>query len=155
MKIIIILIASFVMIGCGEKVTPLSNPSMLPSIRAGFNKAITAGRCEKYLVNLTLRDVKIVIKPSEIYKGREVFRVPISPEYRNSEFDRGGYIYAAGQFFPPNVIWIPASGIPENTKESVYNEMEHLLLYKYDRNRYEKTKLHLNNNHPIFKDCTN
>lgn len=81
--------------------------------------------------------------------------VPYGTNYDGSSYDRdgatNGYVSlcAAGRFYEfESRIEVTAEGL--RTAQVVYYEMEHLVLYWNDRQRYEATKIHAAGGHPIL-----
>ena len=79
-------------------------------------------------------------------------------EYDETMYDQepgqpGGWLYAAEQVLdlPHCVFVIAESHNPQFVKESVYNGLDHLILYHNDPNRYYATRFHGNGgSHPII-----
>jgi len=76
-------------------------------------------------------------------------------QYAGTDYDQGGYIYAAGMVVSNNPL---AFVVAEHTKDFnrvsdvVRYEGEHLVLYHNDRNRYHQTKDHSGGGgHPILQ----
>lgn len=116
-------------------------------------------------------DVKVIVLPGEpSADGSPAFRVAISPgnPYHNSDWDKmkGSpekihYILAAGETVAAGTPYGDVIVIPYCTEEykdymamACGHEWEHIGLAWYDGERYEATKHHQTEGHPLIPECS-
>ncbi len=144
----------------GANVYSVSRPGsqMLNAIDAGLNELFGVARKNGYRQRLNYSDYTIFIGKADRTKDSQKRYSPDiavnAGQYANSDYDQGGFIYAAGMVvgYNPNAFLIA-----EHTKdfqrvsEVVRFEGEHLVLYHNDRRRYQQTADHSQGGgHPIL-----
>lgn len=145
----------------GANVYAVKQPSarMLDAIDDGLNDLIAVARRNGYRRKLNLSDYTIFIGKADRQRNANGNYSPDTAvgaaQYAGSDFDQGGYIYAAGMVVSNNPL---AFVIAEHTKDFgrvrdvVRYEGEHLVLYHNDRQRYMKTRDHSQGgSHPILQ----
>ena len=145
----------------GANVLAVRQPSarMLEAIDAGLDDLIAVARKNGYRRKISPGDYTIFIaKADRQMNGPNVYSPDIAvgaAQYAGTEYDVGGYIYAAGMVVSNNPL---AFVIAEHTKDFnrvsdvVRYEGEHLVLYHNDRSRYNQTKDHSQGGgHPILQ----
>lgn len=139
------------MFACGPPATAPTPPGFAPAIERGLNAAFTKARCRGYTKSLNVSDYRITTENGEMSDaGIPAIRMPCGP-YCGTEYDKGGYILAAGQFIEPNTIRVPEQSDPSLIVEY---EAEHKILRDNDRREYERTKIHTGGSgHPIIPNC--
>ena len=145
----------------GARVYAVNQPNskMLNAIDTGLTDLFAVARKNNYRSRLNYSDYTIFIAKADRTKDSAKqyspdIAVPAN-QYAGTEFDKGGYIYAAGMVMAYNPC---AFIIAEHTKEyeRVSNvaryEGEHLVLYHNDRRQYNKTADHSQGGaHPILQ----
>lgn len=145
----------------GANVYAVTRPSkaMLAAIDQGLGDLFAVARDNRYNKRLSFADYSIFIAKADRQKdSRGAYSPDISVgagQYSGTDYDQGGYIYAAGMV----VAYSPlAFVIAEHTKnfqrvtETVRYEGEHLVLYHNDRRRYNQTADHSQGgSHPILQ----
>lgn len=127
-----------------------------PAVITGINAAIAKARCAGYTQGLNPNDYRVETVKGEMYTppgpGQiplPVFRLPCGV-YCGTGFDQGGFVYAAGQFIPPNTIKLPDTA----GAQAAEFEFEHHVLYHNDRAEYQRTAIHtIESGHPIIPAC--
>ncbi|MGH9945870.1 MAG: hypothetical protein ACRD6X_01570 [Pyrinomonadaceae bacterium] len=145
----------------GANVVSVRKPSaeMLRAIDHGLDDLFAVARKNRYRRNLNYSDYTIFIANADRHKSADGTYSPAiavgAAQYAGTDYDKGGYIFAAGMVVSNNPS---AFVIAEHTKnfESVSDivryEGEHLVLYHNDRRRYEATKDHSKGGgHPILQ----
>lgn len=135
------------------------NSQTLNAIDTGLSNLFAVARKNKYAKNLNYSDYTIFIGKADRTKDSQKNYSPDiavnAAQYAGTDYDQGGYIYAAGIIigYSPNAFLIA-----EHTKdfqrvsEAVRNEGEHLVLYHNDRKRYQQTADHSQGGgHPILQ----
>jgi hypothetical protein len=145
----------------GARVYSVNRPSsqMLNAIDTGLNNLFAVARKNRYSRKLNYSDYTIFIaKADRTHDSQKRYSPGIAvgaAQYAGTEYDKGGYIYAAGMVigYNPNAFIIA-----EHTKnlqgvsEIVRYEGEHLVLYHNDRRRYQQTADHSQGGgHPILQ----
>ena len=145
----------------GANVVAVRRPSaaMLDAIDAGLTQLFAVARRNGYRRLVSPSDYTIFIANADRQRDSGGGYSPDiavgAAQYAGTEFDRGGYIYAAGMV----VSNTPASFvIAEHTRDFnrvsdvVRYEGEHLVLYHNDRRRYMETRDHSSGGaHPILQ----
>ena len=145
----------------GANIYAVSRPSatMMQAIDKGLTNLFAVARKNGYRQHLNYSDYTVFIAKADRTKNAAGEYSPDiavgAAQYAGTQYDQGGYIYAAGM-----VIYFNPSGfvIAEHTKDFnrvsdvVRYEGEHLVLYFNDRRRYEATKDHSKGGgHPILQ----
>ncbi|MBX3291936.1 MAG: hypothetical protein KF881_03480 [Acidobacteria bacterium] len=144
----------------GANVYAVRQPSrqMLAAIDKGLTELFAVARKNRYTRRLNYSEYSIYIANADRTKDSSGnyspdFAVP-ADQYAGTDFDQGGFIYAAGMVLAYNPM---AFIIAEHTRDLgrmsnvVRYEGEHLVLYHNDRRRYEATKDHSQSGaHPIL-----
>jgi hypothetical protein len=145
----------------GASIYSVSKPSaaMLTAIDQGLTDLFAVARKNNYSKRLNYSDYSIFIaNPDRTQNYAKEYSPDIAigaAQYAGTEYDKGGYIYAAGIVVALN----PCSFvIAEHTKnlqrvsDVVRFEGEHLVLYHNDRKRYLETADHSKGGgHPILQ----
>ena len=145
----------------GANVSAVKQPSeeMLEAIDDGLRDLIAVARKNRYRRKLNPSDYTIFIGKADRQKNADGNYSPDiavgAAQYAGTDYDQGGYIYAAGMIVSNNPL---AFVIAEHTKEFnrvrdvVRYEGEHLVLYHNDRRRYMQTRDHSQGgSHPILQ----
>lgn len=145
----------------GANVYAVKQPSeeMLEAIDDGLRDLIAVARKNRYRRKLNPSDYTIFIGKADRQKNATGDYSPDiavgAAQYAGTDYDQGGYIYAAGMIVSNNPL---AFVIAEHTKEFnrvrdvVRYEGEHLVLYHNDRRRYMQTRDHSQGgSHPILQ----
>lgn len=132
---------------------------MLNAIDTGLSDLFAVARKNRYRSSLNYSDYTIFVGKADRTKDSQKNYSPDiavnAAQYAGTDYDQGGYIYAAGIIigYNPNAFLIA-----EHTKdfqrvsEAVRNEGEHLVLYHNDRRRYQETADHSRGGgHPILQ----
>lgn len=145
----------------GARVYSVTRPNAqtLNAIDAGLSQLFTVAKKNRYSKSLSYSDYTIFIGKADRTKDSQKNYSPdiavAAAQYAGTDYDQGGYIYAAGIIigYNPNAFLIA-----EHTKdyhrvsEAVRNEGEHLVLYHNDRRRYQQTADHSQGGgHPILQ----
>ena len=145
----------------GANVYAVTRPSasMLAAVDQGLSDLFAVARKNRYNRRLSFADYSIFIaKADRQNDSRGAYSPDIAVgagQYSGTDYDQGGYIYAAGMV----VAYSPlAFVVAEHTKnfhrvsETVRYEGEHLVLYHNDRRRYSQTADHSQGgSHPILQ----
>src|SRR5215204_2683866 len=145
----------------GANIYSVRQPSaaMLSAIDRGLSDLFAVARKNGYNRRLNYSDYTIYIANADRNRDSAGTYSPDiavgAAQYAGTEYDKGGYIYAAGMvigFSPMSFV------IAEHTKDFnrvadvVRYEGEHLVLYHNDRRRYSETADHSRGGgHPILK----
>ena len=135
------------------------NTKMLNAIDKGLSELFTIAQKNKYQKRLSYSDYTIFIARPDRTTNRDKNYSPDiaigAAQYAGSDYDQGGFIYAAGIVIGYNPL---AFVIAEHDRdyprvsEAVRNEGEHLVLYHNDRRRYNATMDHSGGGgHPILQ----
>lgn len=145
----------------GARIYSVTRPSsqMLNAIDTGLNDLFNIAQKNGYSRKLNYSDYTIFIGKADRTKDSQGNYSPDiavgAAQYAGTDYDQGGYIYAAGMVigYNPNAFLIA-----EHTKnlqrvsEVVRYEGEHLVLYHNDRRRYQQTADHSQGGgHPILQ----
>lgn len=145
----------------GANVYAVSQPSaaMLSAIDKGLTDLFAVAKKNGYRNKLNYSDYTVFIAKADRTQnaGRE-YSPDIAigaAQYAGTEYDKGGYIYAAGMIVAFNPM---AFVIAEHTRDLnrvsdvVRFEGEHLVLYHNDRRKYQETADHSGGGgHPILQ----
>lgn len=145
----------------GARVYAVNKPSaqMLAAIDRGLTDLFAVARKNKLKKRLGYSDYTIFIARADRTtdangKYSPDFAVGAA-QYAGTEYDKGGYVYAAGMVvaFNPSAFVIAEHAKQfERVADVVRYEGEHIILYHNDRRRFEQTRTHdANNGHPILK----
>lgn len=145
----------------GTSIYSVRRPStaMLSAIDRGLSELFAVSRKNGYGRRLNYADYTVFIANADRNKNAAGQYSPDiavgAAQYAGTEYDQGGYIYAAGMvvsFSPMTFV------IAEHTKDFnrvsdvVRYEGEHLVLYYNDRQRYSQTADHSRGGgHPILQ----
>lgn len=145
----------------GAKIKAVKKPSaaMLNAIDKGLTDLFTVSRKNNYTKRLRYSDYTIYIAKADRTKDRAGNYSPDfavgAAQYAGTDFDQGGYIYAAGMVLNASSRTFV---IAEHTKnyaraaDVVRYEGEHIVLYHNDRARFNRTADHSKGGgHPILK----
>ena len=145
----------------GAMVYAVRQPSAatLDAIDQGLTDLFAVARRNRYSRRLNYTDYSVFIANADRQRDASGNYSPGiavgAAQYAGTEYDKGGYIYAAGMVIARNPM---AFVIAEHTSnlssvsEIVRYEGEHLVLYHNDRRRYEETKDHSRGGgHPILR----
>lgn len=145
----------------GANIVAVKRPSaqMLSAIDKGLTDLFAVARKNRYKRRLSYSDYTIYIAKADRQKNADGNYSPDiavgAAQYAGTEYDKGGYVYAAGMVIAFNPMTFV---IAEHTKdlnrvsEVVRFEGEHLVLYHNDRRRYSRTADHSQGGgHPILK----
>ena len=145
----------------GANVYAVKQPSeeMLEAIDDGLRDLIAVARKNRYRRKLNPSDYTIFIGKADRQKNADGKYSPDiavgAAQYAGTDYDQGGYIYAAGMIVSNNPL---AFVIAEHTKDFnrvrdvVRYEGEHLVLFHNDRRRYMQTRDHSQGgSHPILQ----
>ena len=145
----------------GANVYSVRRPSaaMLTAIDSGLSELFAAARRNGYRRMLGYASYTIFIASADrTQNSAGVYSPDIAvgaAQYAGSEYDQGGYVFAAGMVIANNPM---SFVIAEHTRdfnrvsEVVRYEGEHLILYHNDRRRYQQTADHSQGGgHPILK----
>ena len=145
----------------GARVVAVKRPSaaMLNAIDSGLTELFAAARRNGYRRLTSYGDYTIFIAKADRQKDSGGGYSPDiavgAAQYSGTDYDQGGYIYAAGMVVSNS----PASFvIAEHTRDLgrvsdvVRYEGEHLVLYHNDRRKYQQTRDHsAGGAHPILQ----
>ena len=144
----------------GASIYAVSDPSaaMLKAIDKGLTDLFTVARKNGYTRKLSYSDYTIYIAKADRTNNGSAYSPDIAvgaAQYAGTEYDNGGYIYAAGMVIGRNPL---AFLIAEHTSDFgrvsdvVRFEGEHLVLYHNDRQRFVATADHSKGGgHPILQ----
>jgi hypothetical protein len=145
----------------GANVIAVRNPSaaMLAAIDRGLTGLFAVARKNGYRRKLSYSDYTVFIgnadRTSDSTGGYSPDIAVGAAQYAGTDYDKGGYIFAAGMVISFNPM---AFVIAEHTRDLnrvsdvVRYEGEHMVLYHNDRRRYSQTADHSQGGgHPILK----
>jgi hypothetical protein len=132
---------------------------MLNAIDKGLTDLFTVARKNGYSRRLNYSDYSIYIGNADRTKDRDGNYSPDiavgAAQYAGTDYDQGGFIYAAGMVIAYNPMSFVIAEHTSNTSrvsDLVRFEGEHLVLYHNDRRRYAATADHSRGGgHPILK----
>ncbi len=133
--------------------------AMLKAIDKGLSDLFAVARKNSYSRKLNHSDYTVYIaRPDRLKDASGKYSPDIAigaAQYAGTEYDKGGYIYAAGMVVSQNkMAFVIANHISDFTRVSdlVRYEGEHLVLYHNDRRRYNATADHSKGGgHPILQ----
>jgi len=144
----------------GANVIAVRQPSavMLAAIDKGLTDLFAVSRKNGYTRRLTYADYTIYIAKADRTKDSAGNYSPAiavgAAQYAGTEYDKGGYIYAAGMvisFNPMSFLIAEHTQSLNLVSDVVRFEGEHLVLYHNDRRRYAETADHSKGGgHPIL-----
>lgn len=145
----------------GANVYAVKKPSaqMLRAIDKGLTDLFAVARKNNYRNRLNYSDYTIFIAKADRMKDSQNQYSPDiavgAAQYAGTDYDQGGFIYAAGMVISNNPL---AFVIAEHTKnynrvsDVVRYEGEHLVLFHNDRRKYNETADHsIGGGHPILQ----
>lgn len=145
----------------GVRVFAVKQPSaaMLQTIDAGFADLFALARRNGYRRFLNYSDYTIYIAtPARTKNSRGEYSPDIAvnaAQYAGTDYDAGGYIYAAGMVSDLNngtFIIAEHTGNLARVRDIVRYEGEHIVLYHNDARRFQATADHSRGGgHPILK----
>jgi len=145
----------------GANVYAVNRPSagMLAAIDRGLTELFAVARKNRYSKNLNFADYSIFIAKADRQKDGQGADSPDiavgAAQYAGSDYDQGGYIYAAGMVVAFNPLTFVIADHTKNfqrVSDVVRFEGEHLILFHNDRRRYSRTIDHSQGGgHPILK----
>ena len=145
----------------GAAVFAVSRPSaaMLTAIDTGLTDLFAVARKNGYRRNLNYADYTIFIAKADRNKDSAGNYSPDiavgAAQYAGTEYDKGGYIYAAGMVIsntPSAFVIAEHARDLQRVSNVVRYEGEHLVLYYNDRVRYQQTADHSRGGgHPILQ----
>lgn len=145
----------------GAGVYSVNRPSaaMLNAIDKGLTDLFAVARRNGYRARLNYSDYSIYIaRPDRSRNADGQYSPDIAvgaAQYAGSEYDKGGYIYAAGMVvaFSPSAFLIgDHTSNFARVSDVVRYEGEHIVLYHNDRRRYSQTADHSRGGgHPILQ----
>jgi hypothetical protein len=144
----------------GVNIYSVSKPSaaMLTAIDQGFTDLFAIARRHGYGKRLNYQDYSVFIaKPDRTKNAAGQYSPDIAiaaAQYAGTEYDKGGYIYAAGivvALNPCTFLIAEHARDLNRVSEVVRYEGEHLVLYHNDRRKYQETADHSRGGgHPIL-----
>lgn len=145
----------------GANIVAVSQPgsAMLAAIDQGLTDLFAAARRNRYSRRLNYSDYTIFIAAADRQKNAEGGYSPDiaigAAQYAGTDYDKGGYIYAAGIVLanePAAFIIADHKRDLKRVSDIVRFEGEHLVLYHNDRRRYSQTADHSRGGgHPILQ----
>ena len=145
----------------GANVYGVKQPSaaMLSAIDRGLTDLFAVARRNGYSRRLNFPDYTIFIANADRNRDRAGSYSPDiavgAAQYAGTDYDQGGYIYAAGMvisFNPMAFVIADHTSQLNRVSDIVRYEGEHLVLYHNDRRRYSQTADHSQGGgHPILK----
>ncbi len=145
----------------GANVYAVRKPSaaMLNAIDKGLTDLFAVAKKNRYSKRLNYSDYSIFIAKADRTKDASGGYSPDiavgAAQYAGTEYDKGGYIYAAGMviaFNPMSFVIAEHSGDTSRVADLVRYEGEHLVLYHNDRRKYQQTADHSQGGgHPILQ----
>ena len=144
----------------GANVVAVRQPSaaMLTAIDRGLTDLFAVARKNSYTRRLTYPEYTVYIANADRTKDSAGTYSPDiavgAAQYAGTEYDKGGYIYAAGMvigFNPMSFVIAEHTQNLNRVSDVVRYEGEHLVLYYNDRRRYSETADHSRGGgHPIL-----
>jgi hypothetical protein len=145
----------------GVRVYALTQPraDILRAIDDGFTNLFTVARRHGYRARLDYSAFTVFIARADRTKDSQGNYSPDiaipAGQYAGSDYDQGGFIYAAGKvlaYNPSSFIIAEHEKNLQRVSDIVRYEGEHIILYYNDRALYEKTKDHSKGGgHPILQ----
>jgi hypothetical protein len=132
---------------------------MLAAIDKGLTDLFAVARKNGYSRRLNYSDYTVFIaRPDRTKDSAGAYSPDIAvgaAQYAGSEYDQGGYIYAAGMVvsFNPGAFVIAENSRDLNRVSDVVRyEGEHIVLYHNDRRRFQQTADHSRGGgHPVLQ----
>jgi hypothetical protein len=147
--------------GRGANVYAVNRPpaAMLNAIDSGLTDLFAVARKNGYRRKLNYADYTIYIGKADRVKdsaGQYSPDIAVgAAQYAGTDYDQGGYIYAAGMviaFNPCTFVIAEHTRDLQRVSNVVRYEGEHLVLYHNDRDRYSQTADHSRGGgHPILQ----
>ena len=133
--------------------------AMLDAVDKGLADLFAVARKNGYYRGLNFSNYTVFIATPDRMKdadGRYSPDIAVgAAQYAGTEYDKGGYIYAAGMVIsnsPMAFVIAEHNADASRVSDLVRYEGEHLVLYQNDRRRYEATKDHSRGGgHPILR----
>lgn len=145
----------------GARIFSVNNPNykMLTAIDKGLEELIAVAKKHNYSKRLKYSDYTIFIAKADRTRDSNKNYSPdiavSAGQYEGSDYDQGGYIYAAGMvlaYTPCAFIVAEHTKNFERVTEVTRYEGEHLVLYHNDRRLFNETADHSKGGgHPILK----
>jgi hypothetical protein len=145
----------------GANVYGAAKPSraMLTAIDKGLDDLFAVAKKNRYNNRLKYSDYTIFIAKADRTKDAAGSYSPDiavgAAQYAGTEYDKGGYIYAAGMviaFNPMSFVIADHTSNLSRVSDIVRYEGEHLVLYHNDRRKYSQTADHSQGGgHPILQ----
>ncbi|MGQ0541557.1 MAG: hypothetical protein ACT4O9_06875 [Blastocatellia bacterium] len=145
----------------GANIYSVSRPGarMLTAIDKGLTDLFAIAEKKGYRRRLTYSDYSIFVAKADRTRNKDGNYSPDiavgAAQYAGTDYDQGGYIYAAGMVIAYNpCTFVIAEHAFEMSRVSdvVRYEGEHLVLFHNDRRRYNETADHSKGGgHPILK----
>lgn len=145
----------------GANVYGAAKPSvaMLRAIDKGLDDLFAVAKKNRYTKRLKYSDYSVFIGKADRTKDAAGNYSPDiavgAAQYAGTEYDKGGYIYAAGMviaFNPMSFVIADHTGNLSRVSDIVRYEGEHLVLYHNDRRKYSQTADHSQGGgHPILQ----
>lgn len=145
----------------GANVYAVKQPSdaMLEAIDDGLSDLIAVARKNGYRKKISPGDYTVFIGKADREKNAAGAYSPDiavgAAQYAGTDFDQGGYIYAAGMIVSNNPLAFVIADHKKDfgrVRDVVRYEGEHLVLYHNDRQRYMQTRDHSQGGgHPILQ----
>lgn len=145
----------------GANVYGVNRPSaaMLAAIDRGLTDLFVVARKNRYSKRLNYPDYSIFIGKADRSKDSQGKYSPDiavgAAQYAGTDYDQGGYIYAAGMvvaFNPGAFVIADHTRNFQRVSDVVRFEGEHIVLYHNDRPRYSETADHSKGGgHPILQ----
>lgn len=135
------------------------NAATLNAVDEGFTNLFAISRRHRYKKRLNYSDYTVFIARADRTKDSSGnyspdVAVPVG-QYAGSDYDKGGFLYAAGMvlaFNPSAFIIAEHEKNFERVSDVVRFEGEHIVLYYNNRKLYKKTEDHSKGGgHPILK----
>ncbi len=135
------------------------NAAMLNAIDRGLTDLFAVARKNRYARRLNYSDYTIYIAKADRQTNADGGYSPDiaigAAQYAGTEYDKGGYIYAAGMVIsnePAAFVMAEHTRDVNRVADLVRFEGEHLVLYHNDRRRYSQTADHSRGGgHPILQ----
>lgn len=145
----------------GVRIAAVNQPSqaMLKAIDKGFRDLFSVARKNRYGRRLNFSDYTVFIaKADRDINADKKYSPDIAvgaAQYAGTEYDKGGFIYAAGMvigFNPAAFVIADHQRDFQRVSDTVRFEGEHLVLYHNDRRRFNETADHSKGgSHPILQ----
>lgn len=135
------------------------NAAMLAAIDQGLTDLFAVARKNRYSRKLNYSDYTVFVAKADREKNADGGYSPDiavgAAQYAGTDYDQGGYIYAAGMVIsnePAAFVIAEHKRDLKRVSDIVRFEGEHLVLYHNDRRRYSQTADHSKGGgHPILQ----